>query len=393
MLQVETRISEEPSDLEALAAIEAWAFGTTAGGSLAWLKNAGPGSVRVACMGGVVRGGLIEVPMGQWFGGKSVPMLGIAGVAIAAEERGRGLALELLRAALRSARARGLVLSTLYPATYGLYRKAGYELAGSLCRVTLQLRQLARGKRPLHIQSLAEGDRAEAEALYREVSRHRPGHLDRGPYVWDRVRRPNLEAARALGAMGPHGLQGYVYARTSARPNQPFDLVLSDFVSTGPAAYQTLLAFLADHSTTAERVTWYGGLADARLFGLPQRVAQVAVEDYWMLRLVDVKGALLGRGYPNVDLAVELSVEDAFLPENSGQYSLSVRGGVPALEEARGSSLRAHLSVGALAALYSGFLSPRELQSAGQLDADEPSQRALALLFGASPAPALADYF
>ncbi|CAD5981580.1 GCN5-related N-acetyltransferase [Planktothrix tepida] len=39
--------------------------------------------------------------MGQWWGGKSIPVAGLASVGIAPEYRGGGVALELLRQTLR----------------------------------------------------------------------------------------------------------------------------------------------------------------------------------------------------------------------------------------------------------------------------------------------------
>src|SRR2546430_1369377 len=82
-----------------------------------------------------------------------------------------------------------LAPSTLYPSTFGLYRKAGYEIAGTHCRFTLQLRQLGRQRRPLAISALGT-DQPEVEEVYRDVARCRTGYLDRGPYIWNRVRRP-----------------------------------------------------------------------------------------------------------------------------------------------------------------------------------------------------------
>ncbi len=137
----------------------------------------------------------------------------------------------------------------MYPSTFGLYRKAGYELAGSYCKVALELRQLTRRARKLDVESSNQPEQVATEALYRELARQRPGYLDRGPYIWNRVRQPESEAACCFTVRGPGGLEGYMYARpASQRP--PFDLVLSDFVTHSPQAFQSLLAFLADHSTT-----------------------------------------------------------------------------------------------------------------------------------------------
>ena len=117
-----------------------------------------------------------------------------------------------------------------------------------------------------------------------------------------------------------------------------------------------------------------------------------------MLRLVHVERALLGRGYPELDADVDLEVEDPMLPENSARYALRVRAGKPELGEAavasRGASAsrRARLGVGSLAAIYSGFVSPRELAAAGAIEADERTLGTLGALF-AGPAPSSADFF
>jgi predicted acetyltransferase len=395
MSQVETRLTSEPADYQALAPIIGWAFGDDVRSALEWLKRAEPGSVRVAGRQGKVEAGLVEVAMGQWFQARCVPLLGIAGVAVAPEARGQGVAIALLAASLRAARERNVALSMLYPSTYALYRKAGYELAGSFHRFTLQLRQLQRARREpalagLQVESGA-GSEPAVEALYRQVAQRRNGYLDRGRYVWDRVRAPGRDPARYFGVSAGQGLRGYVYVRAPQPRRSPIELALSDFVATDSAALGALLAFFADHASTADKVTWTGGPADARLLGLPERSLTVALEEYWMLRLIHVEQALLARGYPPLDAEVDLEVEDELLPENTRTYPLRVRGGVAGLGSL-GSRQRARLSVGALAALYSGFVGPSELVFSGQLAADEATLRALAALFG-GPAPASADYF
>jgi len=405
MREIETRRATDPDDLEALAPIVGWAFGGGTSRALDWLRVSGAPQVRVACLEGRVSGGLLEIPMGQWFGGKSVPTLGLAGVAIAPEARGQGLALGLLRATLREARAAGVALSTLYPSTFSLYRKAGYELAGAFCRFTLQLRQLPRSLRQLPVEVLSDSQQPSIEGAYRDVARQHPGYLDRGSYVWNRVRRPDLELARAFGVSGPNGLDGYAYLKMTAPRRLPLELALSDFVSRTPAALASMVAFLADHLTTAERATWTGGPCDPRLLGVPERAISAVIEDYWMLRLVDIRAALLARGYPELgpagpELALDLHVDDEFLPENSGRYPLRVQAGVARLEAPGSTPLRSgaatvpavRLSAGALAALYSGFVSPAQLAFSRQIDADARGLGALSVLFS-GPAPGLCDFF
>src|SRR5687768_5716726 len=62
----------------------------------------------------------------HFYGGRAVPAAGIASVAVAAEARGKGFGTVIMRESLSELRARGVVISSLYPATVPIYRQCGY---------------------------------------------------------------------------------------------------------------------------------------------------------------------------------------------------------------------------------------------------------------------------
>src|SRR6266540_2569520 len=66
-----------------------------------------------------------------FWGGRPVPASQISGLSVGVQHRGRGAAGELLRGYLSEAHDRGAAISTLFPATVPLYRRAGYEYAGT----------------------------------------------------------------------------------------------------------------------------------------------------------------------------------------------------------------------------------------------------------------------
>src|SRR2546430_8685221 len=75
--------------------------------------------------------GTTEVmPGGQYFGGRSVPMGGVASVAVRPDQRGRGIAPRLLARSVERMHEQGLVISTLHPATTRFYRGLGWEIGG-----------------------------------------------------------------------------------------------------------------------------------------------------------------------------------------------------------------------------------------------------------------------
>ncbi|MEO6988439.1 MAG: GNAT family N-acetyltransferase, partial [Aquihabitans sp.] len=71
---------------------------------------------------------------GQWFGGRPVGLGGYSPVAVAPEFRGRGLAQAIIVGHYDDMRQRGEVIAGLFPAAVALYRKVGFEVAGSYVR-------------------------------------------------------------------------------------------------------------------------------------------------------------------------------------------------------------------------------------------------------------------
>ena len=130
---------------------------------------------------------------GQFFGGRSVPMGGYSPVAVAPEFRGRGFGSTVCAVHYPLLRERGLVLSGLYPATNALYRRIGFELAGTWGKLELPTRELQRLPlgRGTPTRRASESDRSAIEACYARVGAELAG-LPRSQreLVGTRPRRP-----------------------------------------------------------------------------------------------------------------------------------------------------------------------------------------------------------
>lgn len=380
------------ADRAALAEILSHAFAFPADVAPHWFERAGLEHVRSYREGDQLVGGMVVIPMGQYFGGRSVPNLGIAGVGVAPDRRGTGAATRMMHAVLREARATGAVLSTLYPATVPLYRRAGYERAGARYRISLDPRVLDAGSRAGRIEEIPGEPSDVVRDLYARFASRRSGFLDRGPYIWSRVFRPRDSTTKSFLLHGDDGPEGYVVLSHRQLPdNHATEVIVRDLVAHGARATHRALALLADYRSLADEITWHGAAPDLATFLLPERRHDVAIPDFWMLRVVDATRALELRGYPKA-LAAELTLEidDDVLPENRGAYRLVVRDGRAEVSPAPRGDLRA--TARGLAALYAGFLPAATLAEADLLEGSAEALELADALF-AGPAPAMADMF
>ncbi|MGB3639207.1 MAG: GNAT family N-acetyltransferase [Rivularia sp. (in: cyanobacteria)] len=103
-LKFEYSSVSDSEDVQKFGSILEQCFLASPGEEEAWLKRMGVENIRLIREEKQVVGGLVVIPMGQWWGGESVPMTGIAGVGVAPEYRGSGAALSLMQQTIRHLR-------------------------------------------------------------------------------------------------------------------------------------------------------------------------------------------------------------------------------------------------------------------------------------------------
>lgn len=356
-----------------------------------WTELPG-GERRRALEGGRLVGGLIRVPMGQWFGARSVRTMGYAGVAVDPAARGRGIARELMVRTLGEARADGFPLATLYASTFGLYRSVGFERAGSHWWARMRLADVGVRDHELDVRAVGAKDGKTVEALVTAWAQRHDGHLDRGPYIWRRIERPRgVPAVHAW--LVSDGDEPVGYARWHQRKTEKaaYDIVVLDCAALDGRAVRRLLTLFADHSTVGGELVWSSAPTDPLLLALPDRFFSLELGDQWMLRVLEVPAALEARGWPAAFSGeVHLDVEDELFPENGGRWLATIADGRAGVT--RGGEGRLRLSVRGLAALYSGFLSPDALANLGWLSGSARDRASAATAF-AGPPPWCPDPF
>ncbi len=380
------------ANIDALGDVLSHAFGFPREDARSWFERAGLENVRTLERNGRVCGGLIEIPMGQFFGGRSVTTMGVAGVGIVPEERGRGVATHLMLSMLRGARARGFALSTLYPATVSLYRRVGYERGGARFSISLDPRTCEIPRVPEMMIAEVSGTPADVVALYEKTARRCDGYIDRGPYVWSRVSTPRGLVTKTFTASHGSTLEGYVVLSHKMEPPAS-TVTVTDIAATTARAARALLRVLVEYRSLAALVQWYGGPSDLFTNLLPERHCEIRLTDYFMVRVVDVANALALRGWPRaIDGGLTIELDDASMPENSGVYGLELEGGRLRIAAGEAKGPRVKITERGLAALYTGQAQAHVLASAGWLEADEDARELLDRWFG-GPLPTTRDFF
>ena len=378
------------NELERFVQLLTQCFGPPSPEQRPYIDRVGRDNLRIMRDGGHVAATLAMLPMGQWFGGASVPCCGIAAVGVAPEQRGGGLARQIMAEAMRELHARHTPLSALFPATQPIYRAVGFEQAGDTFDVRIPLRSITVRDRSLRVQPLKEAEAPSLRALYRAEAPRRSGWLDRSETIWERAHRPWGGGARHYAIVGDAGTEGYVVLQRRPVRMNHHDLAIADMLARTPAAARRLLTFFADHGSLDEAVTFRGYPSHPLLMLLAEQSYSVSLTDQWMLRLVDVPLALSMRGYPqHVTAELHLDVTDPLLDENNGRFVLRVADGKGTAE--RGGEGSVAIDVRGLAALYSGHRTLADVRLVG-LAAGAAHDDAATALFAGTP-PSMVDHF
>lgn len=399
-----------------------------------WLAHIGRRNLRSATVDGRLIGGLGIFWFKQCFGGRALDSAGVSAVTVLPEARGAGNAAAMMRQFVRDLRKQGCPLSVLHPSTYGLYRKAGYEAAGS--RIEYEIDLAALGVRGQHgrMRRLTERDRSAVARLHRERALSGSGLIERGPQSWDQLLHFGIDPryAYVVKRSAGRGIDGYLIYTQVGAPREPYELRIRDACAATPDATRAILSFLASHVMIAKRAVMDTGPAEPLLVAAAEDYSKVTHREAWMLRIVDLPKALEGRGYPSgLTAQVRLQVTDDVCPENAGGWLLQVQAGRGrilkdkakgkdadagirgrrASAETRSARSRARgrgvqtpgvrpgeaggsvaIDIRGLAALYSGHLSAAQLQTIGLADGPTVALADATAIF-AGPAPWMNDRF
>ncbi len=356
---------------------------------------------------GIVGAGRIR-PYEQAWGGRFLPMGGVAGVYVEPAARGRGVATLLTGALIERMGELGDVVSCLFPTTPSLYRRSGFEIGGVQTRTTYAatlLRDLARSSSGVAVRAAVPEDAERLHALTREAQVR---HTQRGPMV------PSAAAFRDI--LERAGLICYVVEGVddAGDPRDAGFVVydLSDDVVTvehlvadTAESALALWGIVASGSSAAPTVHTYLDPRDAVALLAPSLPAVEVRQVPWMARVIDLAQAVGGRGFPpGLTASADLVVSDAEAPGNSGWWRFSVdRGrGTAALLDPEAAEMETAVTtasgttvarVGArgLAALWCGWTTSRLRQAGLAVGGDPDTDATLDAIFACTPH--LTEYF
>ena len=375
----------------ALIEILSHAFAVDTKGYPQFFARAGHDNLRVVVQDGDVLGGATLVDMGMYFGGRSVPLTGVAGVAVRPDQLRRGIASSMMTSLVRELAERGVALSALYASTAGLYRRVGYEAAGTRMLATMVAREIPFEERELTTRRPLGADDQTVRDLYTRFARQHSGFLDRGSYMWPRITQERFGIpAYGLIVEGDEP-EGYLYYRKAKGKTDRHELHVTDLVATTSRAVRRIWTVLRDMGTMLDSITIPTSTTDPFQLALPDPRHALRLYDRWMLRITNLRAAIENRGWPpGLTSTLQLDVTDDIVEDNSGRWIVHVEGGRGSLEPGGNGLVR--ITARGLASLYSGYASPAALALMGQLDADPDKFPAIAAPF-AGPEPWLRDHF
>jgi predicted acetyltransferase len=329
---------------------------------------------------GEVRASATVLPFEVFVDGEAAPMGGVAAVTTHPAYRRRGYAGELMRVILREMRERGMRLSTLLPFAHVFYRAYGWELASEAIAYTLKPTDLPTSPEQRRVRAYEGEDLPRLMALLDEEASGYSCCVRRGEGRWREVLAREDWGVAVYEREG--GLEGYILYRISGwREDRepPRTLAVQELVWGTTGAREALISFLAAQDPLVFEVKLSTPRGEPLHPYLPSSHVKAEIEPEFMLRLVDLEGALeLLDRTPDEPLVLEVS--DDVIEGNAGPYTVG-GGGVVRGGEAEE---RVSLDVRRLAQLYAGYLPARRLARHGLVAPSSP--RALDLLDQLFPA-------
>ena len=341
--------------------------------------------------------------------GAELPSSGLTIVGVLPNHRRKGILRKLMEAHVEDARAHNEPLSLLWASEEAIYQRFGYGLGSLHSKIEIERGHTgfrddpgAAGK--VRFLDADESVKALPE-IYDRVRATRPGMLARSASWWryHRLWDPKEsrdDASRLYRVLweddsGPHA---YALYRVKEKWNEDVglsegELRVFEVVSESPEAHREIWRYLFGIDLI-ERVTGYFMPVDdpLPLMMLEPRRLRTRVMDAMWLRVIDVAGALEGRGYAS-EGSLSFELKDTFCEWNAGTWALEV-GPEGATVSPSTAPAQLTMETNDLAAAYLGTLTFAQLARAGRVEELQPGSVQLAdALFHSPVAPWYPEIF
>lgn len=314
-----------------------------------------------------------------FFQGASLPALGLAGVAVAPEVRGQGVARQLIHHALASAQAQSLPLSILYPFRHAFYRRFGWVWTATTYQYRVAPSQIPRFPDRSHLVAY-DATQHDLKAIYAQAAPQHNGWLQRPDWLWEQY----LQAQTDI-FVSQHQ-DGYVILQFQYLDAQQQHLAANvrEWVALTPPAYRGILGFLASLRDQVDTILWHTDAQDPfpHLLTEQQRNPQLSQPDFdfelthslaelgsgYAWRLVDLERAIATRPIqPGPAFHLTFQVRDPVL----GDRTLHCEGwGQKMYCVAQPAATTIHLGIDHLTQLVSGMRRAVQLEWLGELEVE-----------------------
>lgn len=345
------------------------------------------------------------IPFTMRANGQAMPCAGVSVVGTLPEYRRRGLVRELTTRGFAAMRERGQSVAALWASQAAIYQRYGYTMTTvqrdySVDTVDIGFHDGDPGSATVERLAVEAGFDI-AKRIYIDYIADRTCYLHRARVLWlnNALEEVASEGPIHIGIScdssgKPNGYAIYTL-RASRRdhPSRSQEIIVRDLAWLTLDAYRSVWSFLARHDLVG-RVRWRSAPKDdpaAELFTEPRLLNARDHEGIWF-RVVDVAPALESRGYDETgEVSIEIGADDV-APWNAGTFLIEAS---PQGAKVSRSSVSAdvQLSIKALASLYTGFRTARELAAWGLISGSEDGIRRADALFRTRHAPHCPDHF
>lgn len=345
---------------------------------------------------GFYRGGTLAGGLCLWDSftmnllGVTVKAGGIGNVAVDLLRKKEKVARDMMLHSLRHFRENGAPIVTLYPFRPDFYRKMGFGYGTRIHRYTLNPADLPRGRTKEHIVYLNREDAAGMHDCYMRFYSRTHGMMSKvQAEIAAMFDSPQL---RVVGCKRDGKVTAYmtfIFRHDTQGRFLVNDIQVRELICDGREDLLEIMAFLHSQADQVRKVII--DTQDDHFFFLPADPRDGSLDMIpsvyhvtgtqgvgLMYKVVDVPGVfrlLKDRSFGGKTLKLRLTIEDSFLPENSGSVVVHFTDGLPEVkDEAAPWDVEIAMDVAEFSSMLVGAVGFESLHNYGLADISDASQ-------------------